>query len=59
MLNDYARGWDDCLDIIESILSETTDIAVVKNKVEYVHILIKEKKFEDIKHQLGVLENVF
>lgn len=58
-MNEYARGWDDCLDIVRSILQESEDLKKALEKIEGVHVLVKEKKFEQIKRELGVLENAF
>lgn len=58
-MNEYARGWDDCLDIVKSILQEATDITKAIEKLDYVHTLVKEQKFADIKRQLGVLQDIF
>lgn len=49
----YARGWDDCLEAIEKILEETQDIDKIQKKIQALHRLVKENKFEKIRHELG------
>lgn len=55
----YQQGWDDCLDAIVSILREVESLEVAKEKVEQVQVLVKAKKFEQIRAELGVIDNLF
>jgi len=57
--SDYARGWDDCLDVVVCILRETKDVDKALERIEYLRSLVKERKFERIKIELGVLSDVF
>jgi len=57
--SDYARGWDDCLDVVVCILKESNSIEKALERIEYLRSLVKEKKFERIKMELGVLRDVF
>jgi len=50
----YTDGWDDCLDTVAAILSKAKTIEEVRNKIEYLRDLVKEKKFEKIKRELGI-----
>lgn len=59
LAGDYARGWDDCLDVVICILRESKDIEEALKRIEYLQSLVKEKKFERIKVELGVLSDVF
>jgi tetrahydromethanopterin S-methyltransferase subunit G len=51
----YADGWDDCLDTIAAIISKAENLDEVKRKIEYLRDLVKEKKFERIKRDLGII----
>ena len=55
----YQQGWDDCLDAVASILSEVKNLDEAKDKVGAVQVLVKAKKFEQIKIELGVLGDLF
>lgn len=57
--SDYARGWDDCLDAILEILNHCKDVEEAKRKVSDVHVLVKAKKFEQIRQELGVIGGLF
>ena len=57
--SDYARGWDDCLNIIISIIDKGKSLDDIKEKIEYIHVLVKEKRFEKIKEELGILRSLF
>lgn len=50
----YARGWDDCLEAVQKILEESEGIAEVRKKIENLQRLVKDKKFERIRDELGV-----
>jgi hypothetical protein len=56
---DYARGWDDCLDAILEILNHCKDIEEAKRKASDVQVLVKAKKFEQIRQELGVIGGLF
>jgi hypothetical protein len=51
----YYSGLDDCLDTILSMLSESKSLDEVKLKVEHMQILVKGKKFENLRRDLGVI----
>jgi hypothetical protein len=55
----YQQGWDDCLDAVLSILDRAKDVQEAKKKVESVQVLVKAKKFEQIRSELGVLTDLF
>jgi len=55
----YQQGWDDCLDAILSILDRAKDVEEARKKVESVQVLVKAKKFEQIRSELGVLTDLF
>jgi len=55
----YQQGWDDCLDAVLSILAQAKSLKEAKKKVEGVQVLIKAKKFEQIRSELGVLGDLF
>jgi hypothetical protein len=59
MSGGYQQGWDDCLDVVLSILDSTKDVKEVRTKVEAVQVLVKAKKFEQIRVELGVLGELF
>jgi hypothetical protein len=59
MAGSYQQGWDDCLDAVLSILGQTKSLKEAKRKVEGVQVLIKAKKFEQIRSELGVLGGLF
>jgi len=50
----YARGWDDCLEAVQKILEESESVAEIKRKIENLQVLVKNKKFERIRDELGV-----
>ena len=51
----YYSGLDDCLDTILSMLGESKSLEEVKLKVEHMQILVKGKKFENLRRDLGVI----
>jgi hypothetical protein len=55
----YQQGWDDCLDAVLSILDRAKDVKEAKKKIESVQVLVKAKKFEQIRSELGVLSDLF
>ncbi len=55
----YQQGWDDCLDAVTSILSQVESLVEAKKKVGQVQVLVKAKKFEQIKTELGVIGDLF
>lgn len=55
----YQQGWDDCLDAILSILQKAKDVNEAAKKIESVQVLVKAKKFEQIRNELGVIGDLF
>jgi len=55
----YQQGWDDCLDAVLSILQKAKDLKEAAKKIESVQILVKAKKFEQIRNELGVVGELF
>jgi hypothetical protein len=55
----YQQGWDDCLDAVLSILQKAKDVKEAAKKIESVQVLVKAKKFEQIRNELGVLGDLF
>ncbi len=51
----YYRGFDDCLDVILSIIVDSKSIEEMKSKVEHTQILVKGKKLDDLRRDLGVI----
>lgn len=49
----YVRGWDDCLEAVYAIIKQTESIEDVKKRIEQLHDLVQQNKFEKIKHELG------
>ena len=55
----YQQGWDDCLDAVLSILDKVESVEEAKKRIEGVQVLVKARKFEQIKYELGVLDDLF
>jgi hypothetical protein len=55
----YQQGWDDCLDAVLNILDKTKSIEEARKKIEGVQVLVKAKKFEQIRIELGVVGDLF
>lgn len=55
----YQQGWDDCLDAVLSILQKAKDLRKAVKKIESVQVLVKAKKFEQIRNELGVVGELF
>lgn len=55
----YQQGWDDCLDAVLNILDKVESVEEAKKKIEDVQVLVKAKKFEQIKMELGVIGDLF
>ena len=55
----YQQGWDDCLDAVLSILDKVESVEEAKKRVEAVQVLVKARKFEQIRVELGVLGDLF
>jgi hypothetical protein len=51
----YYTGLDDCLDTILSMLAESKSLDEIKLKVEHMQVLVKDKKFENLRRDLGVI----
>jgi hypothetical protein len=54
----YVRGWDDCLEAVAVMIAQTANVDDAKKKVEKLRSLIRENKFEKIRHELGAF-NLF
>ena len=59
LIGTYEQGWDDCIDVLLSILSDATDIKTAKDKVESLQIMVKAKKFRQLKADFGVVGDLF
>jgi len=55
----YQQGWDDCLDAVLAILDKAKDVKEAREKIQSVQVLVKAKKFEQIRNELGVLGDLF
>lgn len=55
----YQQGWDDCLDAVTSILNGVGSLDEAKSKVVQVQVLVKVKKFEQIRLDFGVTDGLF
>jgi hypothetical protein len=55
----YQQGWDDCLDAVLSIMQKAKDLAGATRKTESLQVLVKAKKFEQIRNELGVIGELF
>ena len=51
----YARGWDDCLDAVLEVLQKCKDVESARRKVLDLQVLVKAKKFEQLRQELGVI----
>ena len=54
----YVRGWQDCLEVMSSILEKAKDLEEVKVKMEKLQVLVRDNKFEKIRCELGAF-NIF
>jgi hypothetical protein len=59
MSRTYEDGWDDCLDAVLTILDRAKSFEEAKEKIKGVQVLVKSKRFEKIRSQLGVLFDLF
>jgi len=55
----YEDGWDDCLDAVLTILDQAKSFDEAKEKIKGVQVLVKAKRFEQIRSELGVLFDLF
>lgn len=55
----YQQGWDDCLDAVLSVLDKSKSLREARRRVKDVQVLVKAKKFEQIRTELGVLGDLF
>lgn len=55
----YQQGWDDCLDAVVSILNEAESLDEARKRIVQVQVLVKAKKFEQIRAELGVIGDLF
>ena len=51
----YARGFEDALELALTALDEASSLEEAKERVRYYMSLIKERKFEKIRYMLGAL----
>jgi len=51
----YARGFEDALELALTALDEAKSLEEAKERVRYYMSLIKERKFEKIRYMLGAL----
>lgn len=62
-MNDYSRGWDDCLRLIMEILENAKNLKDALKKVDYLKNLVEERRFiltyERIKTELGIFKDLF
>jgi translation elongation factor EF-4 len=49
----YVRGWQDCLDALDTIIEKAKTLQEVKEKIERLQELIRKNKFEKIRYELG------
>ena len=52
----YIRGWEDCIDVVTSLLEKTESLEEAKQKIKKIQGLVKENKFEKIKYELGAFD---
>jgi len=52
----YIRGWEDCIDVVTSLLEKTESLEEAKKKIKKIQGLVKENKFEKIKYELGAFD---
>jgi len=55
----YQQGWDDCLAAVLSILQRAKDVKEAAKKIQDIQVLVKAKKFEQIRNELGVVGDLF
>ena len=55
----YQQGWDDCLDAVLSVLDKAKSLREARRRVKDVQVLVKAKKFEQIRVELGVVGDLF
>ena len=51
----YYRGLDDCLDVMQYVLGTSGNLVEMKQRVEHMQLLVKNKKFEYLRSDLGVI----
>jgi hypothetical protein len=54
----YNQGWDDCLDVVLSMFDEK-NASLDKDKVVGLQVLVKNKKFEQFRSDLKVIDGLF
>jgi hypothetical protein len=55
---DYVRGWDDCLEVVESVLDKARDLEQMRAKILELRKLVRENKFRKIRYEMRAF-NVF
>lgn len=54
---EYARGWDDCLDIVVFTLEKSgKNIDTFKRNILKLQRMVKRRKFTKIKHHFGAFD---
>jgi hypothetical protein len=51
----YQQGWDDCIDAVLTIVQKSKDLKDATDRIEGLQVLVKSKKFEQIRMELGVI----
>ena len=51
----YYRGMDDCLDVMLYALGASENLVEMKQRVEQMQVLVKNKRFELLRADLGVI----
>ena len=59
LINLYYRGMDDCLDTIVSMIGDAKNVKDLRDKVAEMQMLVKAKKLEALKGDLGVVGKLF
>jgi hypothetical protein len=51
------RGWDDCVDAVLEVLTKCKDVEMAKRRAADLQVLVKAKKFEQTRQELGVIRS--
>lgn len=51
----YYRGLDDCLDVMLCALGSSENLVEMKRRVEQMQVLVKNRKFDFLRADLGVI----
>lgn len=52
MVDEYIRGWDDCLEAVSEALAKNSDIEAAKQNVTELQKAIKKNKLDKIRFDL-------